>query len=273
MTEMQLNMKKFDLNEIPDGSICIFIGKRKSGKSFCIRDLLFQKKDIPYCQVVSGSEHVNPYFSDFMPSSFINEEHNDATLKMLFKRQTALTNKMDKYPEKYANADPRLLILYDDCLHDESWQKSREMRQIFNNGRHYKMFFILAMQYCMGIKPAMRENCEYVFLFRNPSLQGRRKLYECYAGAIPTFDMFCQIMDSLDKFECLVICNSADRITLEDQVFWYKAKDNGDFKFGGPQMWAHDAKMKAKKTSKLRDISEYKPNKRNRVELKINKYQ
>ena len=53
---MQLNMKKFDLDSIPDGAICCFIGKRKSGKSFCIRDLLYHKQDIPMCKVVSGSE-------------------------------------------------------------------------------------------------------------------------------------------------------------------------------------------------------------------------
>ena len=84
--------------------------------------------------------------------------------------------------------------------------------------------------------------------------------------------MFCQIMDSLDKYECLVICNSADRITLEEQVFWYKAKDNGEFKFGSDQMWAFDAKMKERKTPRMKDISEYRPNKKNRIELKINKY-
>ena len=269
-----MNMKKFDMNSIPDGAICCFIGKRKSGKSFCIRDLLYHKQDIPMCKVVSGSEEANPFFGDFMPSSMFDTDFEESRIAAVINRQRELCKKMKAEPAKYGQADPRMLVIFDDCLHDNTWQKSKPVKNIFMNGRHYKIFFILAMQYVLGIPPSLRTNIDYTFVFRDTSLQNRRKIYECFAGAIPTFDMFCQIMDSLDKYECLVLCNDADKVTLEEQVFWYKAKDNGDFRFGCDKMWKFDAQQKARKErGEGRSVSEYRNHKRNRVELKINKYQ
>ena len=52
----QIRIKKFDPSSIPDDSVCVFIGKRRSGKSFCIREILYWKRDIPIGQIVSGSE-------------------------------------------------------------------------------------------------------------------------------------------------------------------------------------------------------------------------
>jgi len=270
MSDFSLNLKKIDLRDIPDGAICCFIGKRKSGKSFCIRDLLYNKKDIPNCKVVSGSEEANPFFEDFMPNTFFSTDFEESEIKTVIDRQRSLLKLMKKDPARYGNVDPRMLVIFDDCLHDNSWQKAKPVKNIFMNGRHYKIFFILAMQYVLGIPPSLRTNIDYVFIFRDTSLQNRRKIYDCFAGAIPTFDMFCQCMDSLDKYECLVVCNDSDKVKLEEQVMWYKAVDNGPFKFGSKKIWAFHEKMKNKK-NQTRSLSEYKPNKR-RVNLNINKF-
>lgn len=273
MSKYTLNLRKFDLSEIPDGAVCTFIGKRKSGKSFCIRDLLYTKKDIPMCKVVSGSEMANPFFSDFIPSSFIETDFRAEKIEKIIKRQQTLLQAIKQNPQQYGNKDPRFLILFDDCLHDNSWQKSSTVRNIFMNGRHFKLFFILAMQYVLGISPNLRTNIDYVFIFRDSSYQNRRKIFDCFGGAIPSFDMFCQLMDSLDKYECLVLCNDADRVKLEEQVYWYKAKDNGPFKFGSNQMWRVHEKLKMKKNSQQMSASEFVPKKRNRIHLNINKFQ
>ena len=274
MSDYNLNLKKFNFNEVPDGAICTFIGKRKSGKSFCIRDLLYHKKDIPMCKIVSGSEQANPFFSDFMPSTFIDTEFDADKIGTVIKRQEETLKLMKAKPQQFGNVDPRMLIIFDDCLHDNSWQKSKAVKNIFMNGRHYKIFFILAMQYVLGIPPSLRTNIDYVFIFRDSSLQNRRKIYDCFGGAIPTFDMFCQLLDSLGKFECLVICNDADRVSLEEQVMWYKAKDNGDFKFGSKKMWDfHYKKLQSKDNTQGKNINDFVPKKKNRVTLTVNKYQ
>lgn len=275
MTEYSLNLNKFNLQSIPDGSICTFIGKRKSGKSFCLRDLLYNKKDIPIGKVVSGTEEANPFFDEFFPKTFIDYEFDERNVAQLIKRQKELLNKRTKEPEKYGNSDPRMLLVLDDCLYDDSWAKTKPIRNIFMNGRHFKIFFVVTMQYVLGIPPVLRTNIDYTFIFREPSIGNRKRIYENFCGMIPSFSMFCQVMDSLDKYECLVVCNDADKVKLEEQVYWYKAVDNGKFKFGCRQMWEKNDQislMKKNQNKEKPSVDTYRPTKRNSVNLKINKY-
>ena len=263
------NFKKFNLSQIPDESVCVFIGKRKTGKSFCIRDLLYHKRNIPLCKVISGSEIANPFFKNFMPSTFIESEFYIEKVNKVLERQQDLLHKINTMSE-YKNKDPRFLVLFDDCLHDTEWKKSSVIRNIFMNGRHYKIFFLLAMQYVFGIPATLRTNIDYVFIFRETSLQNRRKLYESFASAVPTFQMFCKLMDSLGKYECLVICNDADKTKLHEQIYWYKAVDNGPFKFGSKEMWNFHYEML--KRGNENEVN-FLPHKRNAINININKYE
>ena len=42
------------------------------------------------------------------------------------------------------------------------------------NGRHYKILFILTMQYALGIPPNLRTNIDYVFILRKIMFQIER---------------------------------------------------------------------------------------------------
>jgi hypothetical protein len=140
------------------------------------------------------------------------------------------------------NIDPRLFLLLDDCIYDQSWVKDKNVRSLFMNGRHYKILFIITMQYALGIPPNLRTNVDFIFILRENFVNNRKRLYEHYAGMFPTFEMFCQVMDQCtENFECLVINNNAKSNKLEDQVFWYKAADHDDFKLGAQEYWDYAA--------------------------------
>ena len=38
---MNLALKKFDISNIKPDKVCVFIGKRETGKSFLVKDLLY----------------------------------------------------------------------------------------------------------------------------------------------------------------------------------------------------------------------------------------
>ena len=116
--------------------------------------------------------------------------------------------------------DNRTFLILDDCLYDNSWQKDKNIRNIFMNGRHYNILFILTMQFALGIPPNLRTNIDYVFILRENIVSNRKRIYDHYAGMFPTFDMFCSTMDQCtENYECLVICNNAKSNKIEDQVF------------------------------------------------------
>ena len=91
----------------------------------------------------------------------------------------------------------------------------------------------------MDVRPVIRTNVDGTFILRESNLRNRRSLYENYCGAIPTFDMFCQIMDQItNDYTALYIHNSTTSNKLEDIVFYYKAQPiPRDFRFGNKDFW------------------------------------
>ena len=242
---MDLQMQKFNISSIASDQVVVFVGKRNTGKSFLCKDLLYYHQDIPVGTVISATEGANQFYSSIVPPLFIHGEYDENIVERVLKRQKMVVDKYNSDKEKSkengnSNIDPRAFLILDDCLYDNSWTKSKHVRSLFMNGRHYKIMFIITMQYALGIPPNLRTNIDYVFILRENIWQNRKRLYEGYAGMFPTFEVFCQVMDQCtENFECLVVHNNAKSNKLEDQVFWYKAEDRGKFKMGAQVFWNH----------------------------------
>ena len=58
---MNLELKKFDISTIASDKVCVFIGKRETGKSFLVKDLLYFHKNLPIGTVISGTEGANKF--------------------------------------------------------------------------------------------------------------------------------------------------------------------------------------------------------------------
>jgi hypothetical protein len=237
-----IRLKKFDMNTLKAGSVVVLIGKRETGKSFLVRDILYHHKDIPIGTIISGTEGANSFYSHMVPSIYIYGEYEPQIIDNVIKRQVLVRKEMKKEVaiRGNTNIDPRAFLILDDCLYDASWTKDKNVRSLFMNGRHYNETFIITMQYCMGIPPALRTNVDYVFLLRENLINNRKKLYEQYAGMFPSFDIFCQVMDQCtEDYECIVVHNNAKSNKLEDQVFWYKASEHEEFRVGAAEYWEY----------------------------------
>ena len=243
---MTLELKKFDMRKITfkvndsKGPVVCLIGRRDSGKSFLVKDLLYYHQDIPIGTVIAGTEEGNGFYGKMVPKLFIHNEYKTEIIENVLKRQRQVMKQINKEMEafKKSNIDPRAFVILDDCLYDNSWSRDKMMRLLFLNGRHWKVMLILTMQYPLGIPPTLRTNIDYVFILREPYIANRKRIYENYAGMFPTFESFCQIMDNCtENYECLVIDNNVKSNKLQDQVKWYKADSHSDFKLGTKEFW------------------------------------
>jgi hypothetical protein len=236
---INLQLKKFDLRKIKDDKIFVVLGKRHTGKSFLTKEILYYHRDIPTGVVLSPTENANHYYQDFVPKIFIHDEYNQAITANFMKRQ----KKMKQLIRQGDDIDNRAFIIFDDCLYDKSWKTDKFIREIFFNGRHWSIFAGFLLQYPMGISPELRSNIDFVFIFRENVVANRKRLYEQYAGMFPTFEMFCKVMDQCtENFECLVIDNTIQSNKIEDQVYWYKSEDHGEFKMCPPEIWEYSEK-------------------------------
>lgn len=243
---MTLDLKKFDMRDISfkcdeaQGPVVVLIGRRDTGKSFLVRDLLYYHQDIPIGTVISGTEAGNGFFSAHVPKLFIHDEYNTVIIENILKRQKAALKQIKKEKETRgkSNIDARAFVILDDCLFDNKWTKEKMMRLLFMNGRHWKIMLIITMQYPLGIPPNLRTNIDYVFILREPYMANRKRIWENYAGMFPTFESFAQVMDQCtENYECLVINNNAKSNRLQDQIFWYKAQNHSNFRLGSKEFW------------------------------------
>ena len=67
---MSLELKKFDMKTYyisvlikTHGPVIVLIGRRDTGKSFLVKDLLYYHQDIPIGTVISGTEAGNGFFA------------------------------------------------------------------------------------------------------------------------------------------------------------------------------------------------------------------
>ena len=243
---MNLELKRFDMRSItfrPDenkGPVCVLIGRRDTGKSFLVRDLLYNHQDIPIGTVISGTEEGNGFYSKLVPKLFIHNEYNTAIIENILKRQKQVLKQIRQEMKQFnrSEIDPRTFVILDDCLYDNTWYRDKMMRLLFMNVRHWKVKLVITMQYALGVPPTLRTNIDYVFILRDSYLSNRRRIYENYAGMFPTLESFCQVMDQCtENYECLVINNNSKSNKLQDQIFWYKADSHGDFRLGSREFW------------------------------------
>ena len=168
----ELELSKFSMSQIsfrPDenkGPVVVLIGRRDTGKSYLVRDLLYHHQDIPIGTVISGTEAGNGFYSTHVPRLFIHDEYNTGIIENIMKRQRTVLRQIKKELAAYKRStlDPRAFVILDDCLYDASWTRDKMMRLLFMNGRHWKIMLIITMQYPLGIPPNLRTNIDYVFV-------------------------------------------------------------------------------------------------------------
>ena len=103
---MNLELKKFDMKNIKfdpnsaSGPVIVLIGRRDTGKSFLVRDLLYYHQDIPIGTVISGTEAGNGFYGKLVPKLFIHDEYNSAIVENILKRQKMVAKVCSqRYPD------------------------------------------------------------------------------------------------------------------------------------------------------------------------------
>jgi hypothetical protein len=245
-----LKLSKFNMAMIPDDAVVVMIGRRGTGKSWLIKDLMYHKKAFPVCTVISGTESANSFYSSMVPSLLIHSNFSPEIVGNVLKRQETLTKQMRKEEavRGKSSIDRRNMVIMDDCMYDNKWISDVGIRSLFMNGRHYGILYILALQYVMGIPPVLRGQVDYVFILRENIVTARKRIYDQFAGIFPNFELFCQILDQCtENYECLVIHNGSKTNKIEDCVFYYKAEPKPAFQIGSRELWIRSAEIDRQK--------------------------
>tara|TARA_Y100000591_G_C21787297_1_gene674534 strand:+ start:459 stop:1376 length:918 start_codon:yes stop_codon:yes gene_type:complete len=228
----EIKLKRFDPKKIDPCRTCMIIAKRGTGKSVLIRDLMWHLKDkLPFGMCMSGSEIGNGFYGEMMPKSFVYDDFDENACQKLVMRQQYMVQNKKKNPESF-------LILDDLMTESKKIVKDPSIRTIFLNGRHFKLLFIMALQYSMEINPTIRANIDYVFVLRENIIANQEKLWKHFFGVFPNVHSFIQTMNACTQdFGILVLDNTSTSNKIEDCVFHYKASMHPKFKLCSEQAW------------------------------------
>jgi hypothetical protein len=181
------------------------------------------------------------FYGNFFPDAFIYYEYKPEIMKKLFIRQTQMIEKEKEKKLKGKKVDPRAFLVMDDCMSDKkAWVKDKLIGDLLFNGRHFRLIYILTMQYALGLTPDQRNQFDYIFLFKDSFISNQKRIYDHYAGMFPTFESFRQVFAQLtENFGCMVI-ETTDRKNKKtenetkgekgpenpiEKIFWFKATD------------------------------------------------
>ena len=225
-----IRVRKFNPSTIKESRILFILGKRHTGKSVLMKDLLYHMPRPDYVLAMAPTEDTLKMFREFLPESCIFDHFSQEKLERTVSLQKELVSRGKKRT---------VLILLDDCLYQKNVLKTTAMRHIFFNGRHDHISLMCAAQYMMDVDVSLRTNIDYIFTMRENILTNRQKLYKYYFGQFPKFDDFDKVMSACtQEYRTLVLDGTVSSVEPTDCVLWYKASPEvPPFKLCRPVFW------------------------------------
>lgn len=229
-------LKSFNVETITPESTVVFLGKRRTGKSIGVKNVCRHLRDkIGHVIVISQTEKVNGFYTEFCPSTFIYNKYNPFILQRLFEFQEDQMRQKEagKIPEV-----PYVLLILDDLISDPRLRNDEMLIKAFVEGRHFKLVVLMTTQYPKAINPRVRGNIDFAVIFRNISSQQRKALWEDYGGSVE-FRRFERVMDeATDGYGCLVVDNRTNSKNPQE-VFFHNVFEFPvpEFKIGTPEEW------------------------------------
>lgn len=220
-----LPIRQFKFDDMVENAAIVMVAKRGSGKSWVVRALMHHYRKIPVGMILSPTDRMSSFYNNFFPDSYIHYEYKTELIQKILARQTEIIEKKQKREEHGKKLDERGYIIMDDCLSSKgTWMRDQPIQELLFNGRHYKLMYILTMQYPLGITPELRSNFDYFFLLKEETVSNQKRIYDHYAGMLPNFTSFVQVFTKLTlDNNCMVIDNKRNVTNPLERIFWYKA--------------------------------------------------
>lgn len=215
----KIRISRFNMETMQPHCTILIVGKRRSGKSTLLRDILYHlrnKVDIPFA--MTPTYETTAMFEGCMPSSHVFNDYNLEQVMNILNNLKAL---------KEEKKERSTLLVLDDCMYDKKIMRSVEMRKIHMNGRHFNLYFINCVQYLMDIPSEIRSQIDYVFAFKDSIRKNREKLFNYFFGMFSTFRDFELVFSQCtNNYECLVLDASQCDNDISKGIHYYKANIN-----------------------------------------------
>lgn len=234
----RVRIKKLDADTaFKPFSTVLLIGKRNTGKSVAIRDILYHLRDkVDVCVIFSPTECAQGTFSDITPATLVHPEFSDAVLETILETQ----RRQWKRPQ----GGKRVYIVIDDCAFSKSLFTCQSFKKLLFNGRHLRTGLCLTTQFLNLVPPSIRTNIDVVCAAQEKVRTNKERLWKQFFGVFPTFSSFDACFSQLDDYKILVLRNDIQSSSIDACVFWWRAVlDRPPFRVGADWVWDAHARF------------------------------
>ncbi len=218
----------------PDFTIAVF-GKRRSGKTFWIQSLCsFLRPYFPEVVCFTRTKCSGEWLK-IIPEKCIIEGLNDAVLESLYDRQRTYKTKQSQ-GKKTGNIN--LLVIMDDCL-SSGLRNNKLINEVFYEGRHLNICFIVTSQDVKGIHPAATSNSDVAVCFNVRSERDKEALRTKYADVFKNNDDFGDLLEKVTalQYHCVAFLQAYPHLPVEETVFMGRAEKPEPFVMGSRKLW------------------------------------
>lgn len=192
----------------------VLVGYACCGKSEAVKAICHSiKGQYHHVFVHSRSEPNQKFYEQFIPSDCISSEPNFDKLREAYEDQRARKRsyeskvKSGEITLEEAQKECQMLIVLDDiAFMGNGVFKDELIKQIWMNGHHEWITFILTLQVAKGMGPMLRDQSDWFVTWYDPSATNQKRLFEDWVGYFPSVRDFKKVYNDITGVhKCLVV--------------------------------------------------------------------
>jgi len=237
--EYTLELGEFDPSTVLPGSIILAVGRRKTGKTVLLFDVLSHMNKyfdigVAFCPTLSSRLD----FQKIFPETMVYDDLDVDFIGSIIEHQKNCDRR--NVPKR------QLIMVFDDCMANPKLFNDPIMKDLAMNGRHYFITLIFTCQYLISLPTDFRAQVTYVLCTKEAMPKNQKRLHENYFGMFARVSDFATVLDeSTRNYSALVLNNDAVNMVPEECCKWYRAKiDNPPFTIGKRKYWEKERRRK-----------------------------
>ena len=208
-----VSLPTFNLGAIQSGDLVLSQGRRGVGKTSLLLRILdhYDRNGNLHCEVIHPCDDANPAYGPRQSGTIkLTTNMTPAIINEIIAGQAAaVENCRNQFYEVFPNGteqdfrdyvlsgnagkhDPRLLLILDDCMFDNTWQTSETWQALCTDREELFITICISLQYPLELSN-IRHMTKYVFIHREHNHQLLGRLHATFASGM-VYQDFCNAL-------------------------------------------------------------------------------
>ena len=219
---------EFDPTSMKTDGALLILGKRRTGKSHLLRDLLCHYGSRFSTAIVLTGTKFNGYWQEIVPEEYIYEGFDEGALTKAMAAQKQVVQECresNREMHEKRECECNMIVILDDVASEDHLQRSLILGKLYTAGRHFYITPVLLTQYAYACSPAIRSNVDYAFIMHQTQRRSKEAIADEWLSQVKRVEAGGIMSKHTPGYQVLVIDNSKATDELSEVLSTYTAMD------------------------------------------------